>query len=903
MRIFIFLLPFCIVITGLHAQVTSAQHAILNNYLVYANQSCEEVTTMVNGIANYYPTIFQKRSWGDSKFVCPVQLENYYYDKALKEGSASGAATASVVPSLKALRTASEKLDEKCKELDTYHKLEDFKKDNYAKAITLIEELQKHLIDYNTKYNSLRLAIEKSFGALKPAGSYAQPDKMMRSQLDRERAFLDLWKLNLREEIHTGWISEELEQEILETDAAVKALSSYKPTMGYPASSMWPSFIDALKSILEVKRHALDDYNHEAKKSDKHSNDVYLSLINYYNGALLASYNSFIDFAREDKYYGIKSTRYVPMFEIRSDEKKTINHIEPFKEIAHAPLKVSPEKAPISKPVFSALGNYVDFINETYRTVSRQRDIMRNFASSASYYKGLTSYAGRGGLSFTHSDFVIPFSDYQKCIAESKNVSPVYAAALNQQAEVLVNILKEMDQLSVALETEVKEKLYEKDHLELVYERIRRFSYLFDAWDIRKEQLYNDVKAIYDAYTPANASSSWFVSGMALRKLSELDHEGLFKAKAYYKGKDAASIDTEKIDAAVREVIANEFTNMKGIEKFGRSHGLCPYTPYEDLPVRSKNLSEHLKKLKPAKINDNGYSHPYHDMVYQYNDVAEYYNKFASLSPLPILKTVKQPELFFVEYPADTGQGQRRDIPAIIPTQTKPVTEPVTEMPVSQTPVRRPEASIKVIRDTVFIEKTDTVFMMQPNEELRSMEGYATNNMVLLLDVSGSMNSAEKLPLLKKSVLDMLSMMRDEDEISIIVFSGKTKVLLEPSSFKAANKIKKAIDALKPGGITDGNAGLKLAYKIADENYIRGGNNRIILATDGEFTVSEDVTRLIEKFSQEDIYLSIFNFGKGVGASKNLEKLSAVGKGNYEFISKENVDIKLIREAKSKRRR
>lgn len=902
MRIFIFLLPFCIAITGLRAQVSSAQQTVLNNYLVYANESGEEVTTMVNAVTAYYPTIFQKRSWGDPKFVCPVQLENYYYDKALKEGSASGAITASVVSSLKALRTASEKLDEKCKELDTYHKLEDFKTDSYAKAKTLIAELQKHVVDYNTKYNSLRIDVEKSFGALQPGGSYAQPDKMMRKELDRERAFLDLWKMNLREEVHTGWISEELEREILETDAAVKALASYKPTMGYPASSMWPSFIDALKSILEVKRHALDDYNHEAKKSDKHSNDVYLSLINYYNGALLASYNSFIDFARGDKYYGIKSTRYVPMFEIRSNEEKTANRIEPFKEIAHTPLKVNPEKTPIPKPVFSALGNYVDYINEMYRTVSRQRDIMRNFVSSASYYKGLTSYAGRGGLSFTHNDFVIPFSHYQKCIAESKSISSAYATALNQQAEVLINILKEMDQLSVALESEVKEKLYEKDHLELVYERINRFSYLFDAWDIRKEQLYNDVKAIYDAYAPANASSSWFVSGMALRKLSELDHEGLFKAKAYYKGKGAGPIDTDKIDAVVREVIANEFTNMKGIEKFGRSHGLCPYTPYEDLPVRSKNLSEQLKKLKPAKINDNGYSHPYHDMLYQYNDVVEYYNKFASLSQIAILKTVKQPELFFVENPDMDGK-QPRDTPAIIPTQTKTEPKSVTEKPVQQTQVKRSDASVKVIRDTVYIEKTDTVFMMQPNEELRSMEGYATNNMVLLLDVSGSMNSPEKLPLLKKSVLDMLSMMRNEDEISIIVFSGKTKVLLEPSSFKEANKIKKAIDALKPGGITDGNAGLKLAYKIADENYIRGGNNRIVLATDGEFTVSEETTDLIEKFSHEDIYLSIFNFGKGAGSSQNLQKLSAVGKGNYELISKENVDVKLIREAKSKRKR
>jgi Mg-chelatase subunit ChlD len=183
------------------------------------------------------------------------------------------------------------------------------------------------------------------------------------------------------------------------------------------------------------------------------------------------------------------------------------------------------------------------------------------------------------------------------------------------------------------------------------------------------------------------------------------------------------------------------------------------------------------------------------------------------------------------------------------------------------------------------------------------MEGYATNNMVLLLDVSGSMNSAEKLPLLKASVLDLLLMMRSEDEVSIISFSEKPKAVLTATSFKEETKIKKAINDLKSSGKTDGNAGLKLAYKVADENYIRGGNNRIILATDGEFALSDETRQLIEKFSKEDIFLSIFNFGKGAGASKTLERLAQLGKGNYQYISKENVELQLIREAKAKKKK
>ena len=150
--------------------------------------------------------------------------------------------------------------------------------------------------------------------------------------------------------------------------------------------------------------------------------------------------------------------------------------------------------------------------------------------------------------------------------------------------------------------------------------------------------------------------------------------------------------------------------------------------------------------------------------------------------------------------------------------------------------------------------------------------------------------------------MDLLSMMRQEDEVSIIAFSEKPKALLTATSFKEEDKIKKAINDLKPSGKTDGNAGIKLAYKLADENYARGGNNRIILATDGEFGLSDESRELIERFSREDIFLSIFNFGKGAGASKSLEKLADLGRGNYQYISKDNVELQLIREAKAKKK-
>jgi Mg-chelatase subunit ChlD len=523
-------------------------------------------------------------------------------------------------------------------------------------------------------------------------------------------------------------------------------------------------------------------------------------------------------------------------------------------------------------------------------------------------------------MSFKYEDFQIPLSSYQKAVTDSKMLPPAIAKSLNDQAEVLLNILKEMDDLGASLELETREKRYEADRLKKIYEILERQKVLFDTWDERKEFLYQDVRAVYDAYTSVNTTNSWYVSGKTLQQLTDLDREGVFKAKAFYKSNPPAStfaISTTEVDEKLRDVISKEYDNMKGIEKIGRNNGRCPYTPYEDLPETSKSLSEALHKVKPS--NASRYQHPYYHVIYHYNDIVDDYNKFCELSKdVLLLPTVKQPELFNVQYPAEkqtTSQQaanqpvQKNERPS---ADTKPVAV-VATVPATGTsttsPAQKSEPEVrvvektKVLHDTVYIERRDTVYLPESGGDLRSMEGYATNNMVLLLDVSGSMNTPEKLPLLKQSVLDLLSMMRQEDQVSIIAFSGKPKTLLEATSFKDEQKIKNAISDLKSSGKTDGNAGVKLAYKVADENYIRGGNNRIILATDGEFGLSDETRQLIEKFSKEDIFLTVFNFGKGAGSSKALERLAGLGKGNYRYISKANIDLQLIGEAKAKKKK
>lgn len=867
----------------------------------YANNSSEEVSDVVQSLISYYPRLQQKKSMMTPNYVCPVQLDQYYYDKALKESSALG--NSPLVAAIKDVRAAAEKLDGKCKGLETYHKLEDYKNDNFEGARKLIDEMLASIAEYHVKQGVLIGELEKVQKRI-PSHSYTQASDMMRTQLQRERAFIQMFSFNLRAEIHTGWLTQQLEKSILETDEAIKQMERFAPKMNYPASSMWPSFIEGLKSILEAKRTGLDQYNFEAKKSDEHSNGVYLSLINYYNGVLVSDYNTFLGFASGDKFFAVPVIKVHPVAEIRMQQKTEELKIVAYHDVPFSLPAIPQQKFAIQRPVFKSLSNYVDFLNETYRQVRNFSDVVRNLNSSAAYYATITDFSRKARLTFTHQGFEMPLSSYQKALTESNVLPKEYSGPLNQQCGVILAMLKELDETGAVLEQHTLSKRYESDHCAYVYQLIERIKVIMDAWDIKKEVVFDGLRAIFDSYAANDPNSSWQKSGDQLWQLTALDREALFQAKKYYGKGESVKINTEAIDQKLRDVIANEFENMKGIQKYGRSNGLCPYTPYEDLPKNSKTLSEDFKLLKPAKPNQSVYQHPYHSMVYLYNEIADDYNKFASLSPVPHLPTVLQPELFQVVYPERKEETTAPNATATVAT-TAVITTP--ERPVETRKADRadnpPVAVTKstVVHDTVFIEKRDTVYLHDPNENVRSMEGYATNNMVLLLDVSGSMNSKEKLPLLKQAVLQMLSMMRQEDKISILVFSGKPKVLLDNTSFKEEERIRKAVNDLKPSGTTDGNAGLKLAYKVADENYIRGGNNRIILATDGEFVIEESSRNLIQNFAGQDIFLSVFNFSKL--PAKKLQELSTLGKGNYELINAQNVELSLIREAKSKRKK
>jgi Ca-activated chloride channel family protein len=199
-------------------------------------------------------------------------------------------------------------------------------------------------------------------------------------------------------------------------------------------------------------------------------------------------------------------------------------------------------------------------------------------------------------------------------------------------------------------------------------------------------------------------------------------------------------------------------------------------------------------------------------------------------------------------------------------------------------------------RDVPFTVSTDVaVSPWNPNTRLLriGLRGYdlpraerPPANFVFLVDVSGSMGSADKLPLVKAALSQLAGEISRQDQVSIVVYAGAAGLVLEPTS--DPRKIRDALERLEAGGSTAGGAGLQLAYRIAQDNKIEGGVNRVILATDGDFNVgvtdNDDLIAMIEKQRDSGITLTTLGFGEGNYNEALMEQVADHGNGNYAYI-------------------
>jgi Ca-activated chloride channel family protein len=187
---------------------------------------------------------------------------------------------------------------------------------------------------------------------------------------------------------------------------------------------------------------------------------------------------------------------------------------------------------------------------------------------------------------------------------------------------------------------------------------------------------------------------------------------------------------------------------------------------------------------------------------------------------------------------------------------------------------------------------------IQVNSKKLNLDKIPPSNLVFLVDVSGSMDMPNRLPLLKVAFRKLVEHLRPVDTVSIVVYGSVVGVMLQPTSGVEKKKILEAIEDLSPGGFTPGEAGILQAYRLARSKYIKGGNNRVILATDGDFNVGhykeKELEEMITQQKQSGIYLTCLGVGMGNYKDSKIEVLAKKGNGNFAYLDNEQEAEKVL---------
>jgi Ca-activated chloride channel homolog len=190
------------------------------------------------------------------------------------------------------------------------------------------------------------------------------------------------------------------------------------------------------------------------------------------------------------------------------------------------------------------------------------------------------------------------------------------------------------------------------------------------------------------------------------------------------------------------------------------------------------------------------------------------------------------------------------------------------------------------------------LFFLKVCAQKLNLDTLPASNLVFLIDVSGSMDMPNRLPLLKEAFALMVNNLREKDTVSIVVYGGTVGVWLQPTGGKEKNKIIKAIEELTPGGATPGASGIATAYRLATSQFVKNGNNRVILATDGDFNVGqtgeEELEKMIVKHQKSGIYLTCLGVGMGNYKDSKLEVLAKKGNGNFAYLDNQKEAEKVL---------
>jgi Ca-activated chloride channel family protein len=845
----------------------------LNYYVEYMNFCVDNLTNEMKCLYDYYVQVERYRNSKHNhyklnpKATCAGKDDKYEYNKAKTNISKLNREEETKLNKiLDSLHFQYNAIINLSRELEVYNRLRDYETDDFKghdESIFKIKESYKKYKRIQNELSETIYSIYRNYQAENSKNQILNHEILMRKYLDDELVFFNNWTYNFEKDQFTGKFPyKEIIKSINTTDQNYYPYN-FKLENAYPASSYMGSFWGNVRSIQSVKRNAIDEFTYEEHNRDVVSNETYRSYMNYMNNVVIDFFNRFAKAASSNTIYLLQYTKFAPVFTIDKNrilfEPKIVKYIPDNDFIFQ---KIIESSKPLSKEEARALNNYVEYINEEIR-ISRDRARLTTvFMKTVDKYK---KYSGeelkriKPSNIRTSKDYRHALSLFHIAVNDSRFLPESFAEDLNKLVKSVNIICDNIRHTEWEIGLYLQSEKYKKDNFLGASKLIKEYISLWEAFDAQSATLYNFLTLIYDSYPAEHPDSPWQKSSDALISLINENHKLLADAKKHYLNDVNMSMTIDSVNLLCRNVLLDEYKNMDGLKRIGRNHGHCPFTPYEDIPEDSKRFALNYQNQKDAE-KDPVLLNKYQDMVRMYNAIVEDYNKFVWLAK------------------GEYDGGDRYTNVYLL----------------------KAKKELDIIRFIEPINKEKKHLIRDDEEDLFiSMEGYAQNNLVLLLDVSQSMNKPEKLPLLKNSFIKLLSILRPEDKAAIVIYSGEAELIMESTSCAQKDKIISVLENLDSGGSTNIERGIKTAYKSAKNNYIEDGNNRIILATDGEFEVDDKLKKLVKKISHEQICFSIFHYGKNKSKKTSLLELSQAGNGNYALITETNSDIMLVKEAKA----
>jgi Ca-activated chloride channel homolog len=749
-------------------------------------------------------------------------------------------------------------------EIVAYVRLEDYKT-NLEKGFALIREMQSIHASITELRDLLAAKVSTQAKAMAPANVWVKPYQAYLVAIRHEEGLLRKLAQNFNEAVYGGFSQEEILKSFLETEDILLSLkpANFKVPDPAPLKSCYEGFLQ----MQQHKRSALDDFNNTSTFDAQHSNQLYQFLIKQFNSDVLSFFAFFCGRARDNGFLA----PYYPVLPMRFDMDVTA---KPWliKKLTYSPPQLDSafmvkQLAALPTAGFNELNNIVYYINECVRSMENLHDALRS--EQYTWERVRTGKYPVKNPVIKFDKFTIPVSTYA-LITKYKQTLPIdYRAPLLQRVDDLHQLMLVLQDHVFSLSQYMSSGAFRNQSTEFLETELKTIDRLYTELDVRKEKLFLLVRHVYALHPPAK-TNNWLTAAQALLKAADDSRKILNQTELRAYHENIEPISTTSIHEARRDLITNELKYMAGIERIGKYNGLCPYNPYEYIPDYLHTLEEKILAM-PMTIPDKNKT--YQDIRYMHNIIVEQYNKFAEIAlgdheygrrdparPVYLLSYIRQPMLYRYQPPKPVEKK----------AEVSATPEPVVEVLIADVPT----API-------------------------TFDGYPINNLVLLLDVSASMNKPGRLPLLKKDLTTLIKLMRPEDDISIVAYADKAAVVLQPTSARDTTKIIKAFKNLRSSGITNIADGLNQAYKLARKNFKPDGNNRIILATDGEFNMAESFYALAEK--NADVPLTVFDFNEKSAATPALKGLAEKGAGNYVKIVQVNSLEALANEARKQK--